>query len=124
MPLSAIFKASTLGATSKATARSIRSRLTRSLKAHGEILHALLGDMRIRSPSLSSFSSRSSLRTIGVKVMTSTVGTRPTPGLIDGNSFWATMPLMLKAIALRRAVCISAGNKSRIRPIVVAALDA
>ena len=38
------------------------------------------------------------------------------------SSFWAMMPFMLKAIALRRAECMSCGNRSRIRPIVVAAL--
>ena len=40
--------------------------------------------------------------------MISTVGTRPTPGLIDGSSFWATMAFMLKAMALRKAGCMSA----------------
>ena len=35
--------------------------------------------------------------------MISTVGTRPTPGLMLLSSFWATMPFMLNAIALRRA---------------------
>ena len=51
--------------------------------------------------------------------MISHVGTRPTPGLMLLSSFWATIPFMLKAIALRRAGCMSCGNKSRIRPIVV-----
>ena len=46
-----------------------------------------------------------------LKIMISHVGTRPTPGLIDGSSFWATIPFMLKAMALRRAVCMSCGEQ-------------
>src|SRR5690606_40023962 len=61
---------------------------------------------------------------IWLNVMISTVGTRPTPGLIDLSSFCAMMPRMLKAIALRIALCISSGNKSRIRPMVLGELDA
>ena len=41
MPLSAIFSASGLGATSKAVARSINSVLDQVLQAHGEVLHPL-----------------------------------------------------------------------------------
>ena len=54
--------------------------------------------------------------------MISTVGTRPTPGLIEGSSFCATMAFMLKAIALRSDECMACGNRSRMRPIVLGAV--
>src|SRR6516165_6284453 len=39
-----------------------------------------------------------------------------------GSSFWATMALRLKASACRMAECMSAGNRSRIRPMVLGPL--
>ena len=46
------------------------------------------------------------------------------PGLIDFTSFCAMIPFMLKAMALRSALCISCGNRSRIRPMVEGAVEA
>ncbi len=52
------------------------------------------------------------------------VGTRDTPSMQDGSNFWATMHFMLNAKALRIALCIDEGKRSRIRPIVLGAEEA
>src|SRR5262249_40751383 len=69
MPLRAILRASVFGATSRATERSIRSRFTRSTRLIVKSCIPSRVDMRITSPSLSSFSSKSSLRTVALNVM-------------------------------------------------------
>src|SRR5690606_31783314 len=124
MPLSAIFRASTLGATSKAVLRSISWSSTSCFKLIVKSCMPSAAPMRMASGSLWSSASSTSLRIMAVKIMISQVGTRGTPGLIERRSFCATIPFMLKAMALRIALCISSGNKSRIRPIVEGALEA
>ena len=57
-------------------------------------------------------------------IIISHVGTRWTPGKIDGNSFCATIPFIFIAMAPRIALCIFAGKRSKIRPIVDGAVDA
>ena len=52
--------------------------------------------------------------------MISLVGTRCTPGLMLLSSFWRTIALRLIASAWRMALCLSGGNRSRMRLIVLA----
>src|SRR5919206_13197 len=78
--------------------------------------------MRIASGSFLSSALMIRSRMVGLRIMISLVGTRCTPGLMLGRSFWATMAFRLKASACRRALCMSAGNRSRMRPVVLGAL--
>ena len=56
---------------------------------------------------------------VGLTIMISLVGTRCTPGLIDGISFWATTAFRLNASDCRTAPCWPGGNRSRMRSIVL-----
>src|SRR5579883_1733646 len=80
--------------------------------------------MRIASGSFLSSPLMISSLIVGLTIMISLVGQRPTPGLMLLMSFWAMTALRLLASAWRTAVCLLGGNRSRMRLIVVAALEA
>src|SRR5262249_2298316 len=76
IPFSAIFKASGFGATSKAVGRSINSSSIKPFRLMVKSCMPSSLPMRMASTSFSSAPSRTSLRTMGLKCMISTVGTR------------------------------------------------
>ena len=124
MPLSIIFSSSTDPDTSNAAARLMNSS---SMKLYRLSLNNCIPSslpIRIASTSFPSSSSRISFRTVGLNFMISTIGTRLGSSLTVGTSFWAMMPFMLNAMLLRNARCMSCGNRSRIRPMQLGAVDA
>ena len=68
--------------------------------------------------------SRRSFEIGGLTNMISTAGTMRTPSLQEGSSFWQTTAFRLKTRSWRICSCRSDGKRSRMRPIVCAALEA
>src|SRR6516165_997815 len=87
MPLRAIFNCSGLGATSSAVARSMSPRSTSCLRFSVKSIMPSWKHMRIASISLLSSPSLISFFTMGLTIMISLVGQRPTPGLMLLRSF-------------------------------------
>ncbi len=87
MPLRAILSASLLGATAKAVGTIDQFFVDQILEAHREVLHTFGSTDSNRIGQLGVFAFEDQFLTIGVKVMISTVGTRPTPGLMERRSF-------------------------------------
>ena len=77
----------------------------------GTFAHRLPADLVVKKPEHRAFAE---------KVWQLPEGT--IPGKVGYHA--VLMPRMLKAIALRREPCMSRGNRSKIRPIVLAAEDA
>ena len=119
----AIFSSSAFGAAFRAVSRSMR--FCRKRRINTWLKDSQPNSLSAAIAAAIRWSSRSRMAflMIGVMNIISTAGTRGMSLRDDLRSFWFITARRLNAILVRKASCLSSGNRSRIRPMVCAQPD-